>query len=370
MNKRSYLLLAVMVFVSAFGFAQESNHKISFDKDVHEFGNVKQHDPTQTVFTFTNTSDAEVKLGQVKASCGCTTPSYTTEAVKPGETGTINVKYNSARVGAFNKSITVYYDGGETPIVLRIKGKVEAGEPAVNYAHTLGGIAIDKVAHTYADVKRDQAYTQEFNVKNISPIKIAFTEKVEKSEAVDLQVTPVELTPGQTGKVILTLNGEKLEKGGEFSETITLYTDEEEDAAKAFTLTGKAEFSADEMSMQPNIEFAQTKYEGGTAIEGEKITYTYQFTNTGQADLEITDVKASCGCTASAPKDKVVKPGASSEIVATFNSKGRTGTQRKTITVRTNDPDQPVVQLSLQVQVDKDPFAAAPTGPASSKSKE
>ena len=346
-------------------YAQSTDHKISFDKEVHEFGTVKQHDPTQTIFTFTNTSDADVKLGQVKASCGCTTPSYTTEAVKPGETGEINVKYNSARVGAFNKSITVYYEGGEKPVVLRIKGSVEAAKAEINYAHTLGGIAIDKTSHAYAEVKRDQAYTQEFNVKNISPIQIAFTEKVEKSDAVDLQVTPTELAPGQTGKVILTLNGEKIEKGGDFSESVTLYTNEEEDAAKAFTLTGKAEFTADEMSLQPNIVFAQTKYEGGTAIEGEKITYTYQFTNTGKADLEITDVKASCGCTASAPKDKVVKPGESSEIVATFNSKGRSGTQRKTITVRTNDPDQPVVQLSLSVQVEKDPFAAAPTGPAS-----
>ena len=369
MNIRINLLLALCVILSLPVLAQETEHKIDFDKEVHDFGTVAQHDPTQTVFTFTNTSEKDVKLGNVKASCGCTTPSYTTEAVKPGETGEINVKYNSARVGAFNKSVTVYYDGSDKPVVLRIKGTVEAAQQKVNYAHTLGGIALDKVAHSVADLQRDKSYTQEFQMKNISPIKIAFTDKMEKPEVMDVQITPTELNPGQTGKVILTINGEKFTKGGDFSESITLYTDEEEDAAKTFTFSGKAAYAANELDMQPNIEFAQTKYEGGTAIEGEKITYTYAFTNTGKADLEIQDVKASCGCTASTPKDKVVKPGASSEIVATFNSKGRVGTQRKTITVRTNDPDQPVVQLSLSVQVEKDPFAAAPTGPANNKSK-
>jgi len=336
--------------------AQESDPKIQFDKMLHDFGTVQQNDPTETVFAFTNVSDEPVKLTRVKASCGCTTPSYTQEAVAPGETGEINVKYNSARVGAFNKSVSVYYDSVLQPIVLRIRGTVDKPAEAVIYNHTVGGLAMDKIQADIPDLKRNQTYKNEFNIKNISPVKINFTEKFDKPEPFDVTISPTSLTPGQTATVTINTIGEKWGQGGEFSETITLYTDEAEQAAKSFTITGKAEPSAEEMATAPSIEFEKTAYDGGKAIEGEKITYAYKFTNTGKSDLKIESVKASCGCTASAPKDEIISPGQASEIVATFNSQGRIGKQSKSITVRTNDPEQPVVKLYLTVEVERDPF--------------
>ena len=81
-------------------------------------------------------------------------------------------------------------------------------------------------------------------------------------------------------------------------------------------------------------------------------------------DLVLDNVKASCGCTATAPKDKIVKAGQTSEIVATFNSRGRRGQQNKSITVRSNDPDKPAVILRLKVNVEQDPFHQNNLGPA------
>ncbi|MEL6256745.1 MAG: DUF1573 domain-containing protein, partial [Bacteroidota bacterium] len=98
--------------------------------------------------------------------------------------------------------------------------------------------------------------------------------------------------------------------------------------------------------------------------EGEKVDVAYKFTNTGKSDLKILSVKASCGCTASAPKDDVIKAGMSSEIIASFNSKGRKGPQSKTITVKTNDPDQPTLVLRLKVEVEQNPFHIEEVGPA------
>ena len=70
----------------------------------------------------------------------------------------------------------------------------------------------------------------------------------------------------------------------------------------------------------------------------------------------IESVKASCGCTATAPKDDVIVSGQSSEIVATFDSRGRVGKQNKSITVKTNDPDESTIVLRFAVEVVKDPF--------------
>jgi len=367
MHRKAYLILTMLAFVCFTATAQDKGPKIEFDKMIHDFGTVQQNDPTQTVFSFTNVSDEPVKLSRVKASCGCTTPSYTKEAIAPGQTGEINVRYNSARIGAFNKSVTVYYDSAATPVVLRIRGKVEKPADQISYHHTMGGIAFDKINFNIPDLQRDQMYSEAFNIKNISPVEITFTEEMDVPGMFNVNIQQTKLAPGQTSKIILTAIGERWDQGGSFSKELTLNTDETQNAAKTLTITGNAAYSAAEKDKMPHIEFESLAYDGGTAIEGEKITYAYQFTNTGKSDLKIESVKASCGCTATAPKDEIIKPGESSEIVATFNSQGRVGQQRKTITVRTNDPDQPVVQLKLQVKVERDPFKVGHEGPAATQ---
>ena len=76
---------------------------------------------------FKNEGTAPLTLTNVKASCGCTTPSWTKEPIAPGETGKVAAEYNMARAGGFNKSITVTTAGGET-VVLYIKGEALSTE--------------------------------------------------------------------------------------------------------------------------------------------------------------------------------------------------------------------------------------------------
>ncbi|HOH24523.1 MAG TPA: DUF1573 domain-containing protein, partial [Bacteroidales bacterium] len=60
------------------------------------------------------------------ASCGCTTPSWTKDPVAPGQSGEIKVTYDTHRIGAFSKSVTVTSNAVETPsVVLRISGEVK-----------------------------------------------------------------------------------------------------------------------------------------------------------------------------------------------------------------------------------------------------
>lgn len=92
----------------------------------------------------------------------------------------------------------------------------------------------------------------------------------------------------------------------------------------------------DESVKMPKIQFEKTRYDFGKVIEGEIVSYNFKFTNTGNADLIITKVSTSCGCTASDYPIDPVKPGETAEIEAKFNSENRTGFQNKRITVLTN----------------------------------
>ena len=88
----------------------------------------------------------------------------------------------------------------------------------------------------------------------------------------------------------------------------------------------------------PILEWDKTEFDFGTIEQGEKVTTTFNFTNVGEADLVVTKVAGSCGCTVPAwPKEPVtVKPGESKIIDVTFNSTGKKNKTTNTITLTTN----------------------------------
>ena len=99
------------------------------------------------------------------------------------------------------------------------------------------------------------------------------------------------------------------------------------------------------------IQFEKTEHDFGDVVEGPDAVYTFPFKNVGAKPTSLMSVKASCGCTAVEPTEKILKPGQSTEIVARFDSRGRTGVQHKTITVETNDPLNPRQILHLKANV-------------------
>lgn len=90
---------------------------------MYDFGKIQQGRPVVHEFQITNTSTDTVKLENVQASCGCTTPVWKKEPVTPGKASIIQVGYNAAIEGAFEKPVTIYYNGGQTKIIT-IKGNV------------------------------------------------------------------------------------------------------------------------------------------------------------------------------------------------------------------------------------------------------
>ncbi len=127
----------------AFGFAnaQETEKKeipangakIVFTEMEHNYGTIQKGGNGDCEFSFKNEGNEPLILSNVKASCGCTTPSYTQKPVMPGETGTIKVHYNTNNVGGFSKTVTVTSNAVDNPrVVLRIKGNVKQDAAPAN----------------------------------------------------------------------------------------------------------------------------------------------------------------------------------------------------------------------------------------------
>ena len=104
-----------------------SGAEITFEKDVHDFGNMKQGGDASYEFKFKNTGTEPLIISNARGSCGCTVPQWPQEPIKPGTSSVIKVTYDSKRVGPINKSVTITSNAGAEPTkVLRITGTIEA----------------------------------------------------------------------------------------------------------------------------------------------------------------------------------------------------------------------------------------------------
>lgn len=81
--------------------------EITFKKDSHDFGTVKNGADISYEYEFTNTGKEPLIISEVQRQCGCTTPSYSKEPIPPGKTGKIKVSYDTKRTGSATKNVTV-----------------------------------------------------------------------------------------------------------------------------------------------------------------------------------------------------------------------------------------------------------------------
>jgi hypothetical protein len=128
-NFRQILLIAVMLFSAGYVPAQEKNAMIHFENKKHDFGQIDSQKDSifTTTFFFENKGNIPLVIHKVTASCGCTVPEWTKEAIEPGQKGSIKITFHSkGHSGKFSKSIFVKSNAEEDINILRIEGTVKA----------------------------------------------------------------------------------------------------------------------------------------------------------------------------------------------------------------------------------------------------
>lgn len=115
------LLLCFLTFQLS---AQEKTAKIEFETTVIDYGTIEKGADGVRVFKFKNTGNVPLVVTSVKSSCGCTVPKKPEAPVLPGETGEIEVKYDTKRVNPIRKTITVTSNADTPTVALKIKGNV------------------------------------------------------------------------------------------------------------------------------------------------------------------------------------------------------------------------------------------------------
>lgn len=118
------VLLTLLVLCLGVFSAVAQGPKMVFESTEIDYGTIAQNSDPLRVFKFTNKGNEPLVIKHAKGSCGCTVPSYPKAPIAPGESATIEVRYDTKREGPFQKTVELTTNEAEESHILRIKGKV------------------------------------------------------------------------------------------------------------------------------------------------------------------------------------------------------------------------------------------------------
>ena len=358
--KRIIQFSAILLLVAAVNMVvAQGKAKIAFEKTTHNFGSFKESDGVQTVtFKYTNTGGVPLIINSVRASCGCTTPTWTREPVPPKGSGEVQVSYHPQnRPGAFNKSVSVTTNAENATVMLSVSGQVNQREKtlAEEYPRQIGELRAKTNHISFAQLKQNAVETQTLELVNDTdkPIKVGMQTV---PSHLKVTVSPETIPAKGRGTLTVVYNAKEANTFGFASHRIYLSLNGSKDYKNSVGVSATIEedFSAlspEQAANAPIAAFADESHDFGTMKQGDKKEFTFMLSNQGKSDLHIRNIRASCGCTAVAPSTKVISAGQSAPIKVTFDSRGKRGRQSKSITVITNDPKNPTTTLRVSSDV-------------------
>lgn len=354
------LLCLFFVLVAIAAHAQQSK-PIMFREELFDFGTVKEDGgPVTHEFLFTNATNRPLRILAVQASCGCTTPGWSKDAVEPGKTGFIQASYNpKGRPGYFNKTLTVTSDVDTNPIVLQIKGNV-SNEGVGSDADFLGVNGSWRLKASLFNMgtvyHREESTVRDFQFMN-SGSKAVVVKDIISPEHIKVDVSPKTVAPGQRGNIKVSYSGKLKNKYGFQSDNISIQTDDATSPEKSFTVNATLEdyfgdLKPEDLVKAPRLQLASTSLDFGRVASNNSLVREVAITNTGKKELQIKSVQGNCTCVTVSAAKSVLKPGESTMVKVTFNAKDRKASQNKAVTIYSNDPQNPVQRFTFTAYVE------------------
>ncbi len=96
------------------------------ESDVVDYGTIDQGGEPLRLAKFTNTGTEPLIITGAKGSCGCTVPNWPKDPIMPGESSQIEIRYDTKRVGAINKTVTVTTNDAVGKYTINVKGTINA----------------------------------------------------------------------------------------------------------------------------------------------------------------------------------------------------------------------------------------------------
>ena len=356
---RSAFLLGCLS-LSSFLIAQAD---LKFEKEIHDFGQIEEEGGyAEYTFSFVNEGDKPIKITNVKASCGCTTPGWTKEEVTPGESGFVKARFNPRnRPGNFKKSLRISSSEATANKTLYITGYVKPKPKTVleELPVSTGDLRMKYRSLNFARITTEKIVEKEFDVFNAGKDSISLQYQVMEVPAhIKISLKPEVLGPNEKGLMLVSYDPMKKNDLGFISDNLTIHVDT--------TLTEKNEFSvlttieeffpemtAEELDKSPKLQIGDRVFDFGKVVEGTVVEAEFTLENGGKSKLNFRQIKSNCSCVTYDVKSSNLKKGKSQTLKIAFDTSERRGNQYKTVTIFSNDPSAPTQMVTIKGSIQK-----------------
>lgn len=351
MNKLATFVsaLALVFFV-----APAEAGEVKWLETSHDFGAFDEDfGPVSCDFKFVNTGNEPVSILSARASCGCTSPKYTREAVAPGDTAVISVTYDPAgRPGRFSKYVGVELSGGVPKIKLTVEGTVIGSEGSVarRYPWSCDGrVQLSRNGVLFGQVKKGKLRTVSIEAYNRSSDTVSFSFP-ELPKYINVEVPVKKLGPGEQTSIMFFLRSERCPLYGLVNDTIVMHTGNEGQCALNTMAVIEEDFSAvsdKELAKAPVLSTVRS-VDFGSMSRGEVYSKTFELKNIGKSVLKVRRVySADPGVEAKVDKTEI-KPGKTALVTVVVNTSELPGALLNArVSVISNDPQNPTNNVRL-----------------------
>lgn len=355
--KRIFSLLSIFWSITLLVQAQP---KITFDKPEQDLGYILWRTPTTITYNFTNTGDKPLVISNVTTSCGCTEATWTETPIPAGGKGQVTAVFDAEAIGRFYKEVGVYCNASSLPLYLGFNGEVTADPKNFTFTHPygFGAIRLNQEELNFDAVNKGDKPTVELLVANTSnkgysPVLMHLPPYL-SAEAV-----PERLGRGKAGKIVVTLDTDKLPKLGITRSSVYLSRfpgdkvgSDNEIPVSVALLPDFSGLTEQQKNNPPVVSLSAKQLDFPSLKPKQKKSQTIVITNTGKSDLVIQDMQVFSIALGVNLKKRTLKPGESTKMKVTVlaaNLPRVKGTPR--ILMITNDPNHPMVNIRVKASL-------------------
>lgn len=325
---------------------------IEFTKKVHNFGKISVNDGEQKCsFEFRNTSGKPVVINNIISSCGCTTPVWPKKPIMPGESGKVEVTYlNDQGPYPFDKALTVYTSSSPKPIVLRITGLAYENERSMKemFPVAIGPLGVKDNMQRGGQIRQGNEKGGSFKIANISNKSVS-VKFADISEGLQLEIQPATIPAGEVADVSWKISTAGGSNWGNTTYSASVLCNgakaSKQLGIECMIIDNFSKLTKEEMNKASMVIAQNSSFNFGDVRKGESVTAIFNLRNTGYSPLVIHKIESEGNVSVKAPS--TVAAGEKFTIEAKADTSGCSGEAIFTITLVTNSPNRPLVNLFI-----------------------
>lgn len=351
MQQLKYIALCIAAAIS---LVVSAGPHVRWSAVTHDFGAFDEDDGTVTcTFTYVNDGDEPLAITAARATCGCTTPTFTRKAVAPGDSGRVEVSFNpTGRPGRFSKRVYIDFNTDPARSTLTIKGVVigSANTLRSRYPVDAGDIKLKGDRLMFGEVMTGHSDHQFIDIYNVSASPV---EPQWHNLPPCLSVTSSSsvISPGEQESYCLRLDADRAGVYGMYTDTIGVSVNGQAPVPVEIVAVITEDFSRLTPAMRasaPRAGLSAEAVDFDRYTPGQPLSATVTLTNHGKDALTVRRAYSLDSAVSVSVDRTRLRKGKSATVTITVDpGHCRDGVINARVQLITNDPDNPVTNIRV-----------------------